>query len=115
MKIKLTKYIIIIFALSLLMHSRNSISEPSEFNSGLMFSDEASVMFLKKVLKSMNLKFKESNKKEGTLIEWYSSSDAQKKEISERVNQHYFITKHCKQKKAPLPNDPALSELSCKG
>jgi len=95
--------------------SKNSISETSDFNSGLIYQDEVSVVFLKKVLTSMNLKYKESNNKAGTLIQWHSTSDIQKKEISERVNQHYFITKHCKGMKAPLPSNPSLTELSCNG
>ena len=115
MKIKISKYIITIIAFNMLILSKNSISETSEFNSGLTFPDSASVVFLKKVLKSMGLKFKESKNKAGTRIQWHSTSDVQKKEISDRVNQHYFIIKHCNGMKVPLPSEPSLAELSCKG
>jgi len=115
MKYKFTKCLTIITALTMLVCSQSSADEFPKYNAGLIFPDKDSVVFLKKILKAMNLKFRESTKKEGKLIEWYSSSEAQKKEISERVNQHYFITKHCKGVKAPLPSEPALAVLSCKG
>ena len=114
MKIKITKIIKLVFVFVVLSYSQSGMSNEPTIKTGLMFQDEGSVIFLKKVLKSMSIKFEETIKPEGKLIEWYSSDAVQDKEISDRVNQHYFIAKHCKNRKPPLPGDQALSELSCK-
>ncbi len=81
---------------------------------GLIYPDKDSSTFLKAVLFSMNITFKESTKTNGQYIEWISDDKLQELEIQNRVSQYNFIKTVCKNMRLPSPSSPALKELSCK-
>ena len=81
---------------------------------GITYPDKDSSTFLKAVLFSMNITFKELTTINGQYIEWASDNESQELEIQNRVSQYIFIKEVCKNMKLPSPSSPALKELSCK-
>jgi hypothetical protein len=104
---------IIILALLFWLSTPVLSSEPSDWSVGIAYPDEESRIFLKAVLKSMNLAYKEIETVHGNEIRWKSESKAQEEEVQNRVSQYTFIKEVCKNIELPSPSAPTRAELSC--
>ena len=87
--------------------------EPPERVVALVYPDAASSKFLKEVLISMDILFKETDTPKGKKVEWASDSEEQEKEIQSRVSQYNFVKEACKEMPLPSPSAPARDRLSC--
>ncbi|MBT8348654.1 MAG: hypothetical protein KJP24_04240 [Sulfurovum sp.] len=79
----------------------------------LIFSDPDERGFLKEVLTSLKLPYKEFVNDMGVNVQWESYSREQELEIQNRVSQYAFIKKHCKGIDLPMPSQPTRDNLSC--
>ena len=86
--------------------------EPIVFT-GITYPDPDTTIFLKSVLKAMEISFSEKATPEGMHISWQSKSDTQFQEIQNRVSQYVFVKDACKNIPLPTPEAPAQSKLSC--
>jgi len=80
---------------------------------GVKYDDPVREEYLKKVLTAMNLDYAVEAKDDGIWIMWFSDSDEQWDEITNRVSQYFFIKEICKGLPLPAPDQPAKVELEC--
>ncbi len=109
----ITRKLIVVSLLSLIMNQAFADGVQKKWVA-LVYTDNESTLFLKAVLDSMDLPYRETETTKGAKVEWQSEGQSQEMEIQNRVSQYEFLRTVCKSQSLPPPGRPALKELSCK-
>lgn len=119
MTIKISHLLIVlllcVFHLSFAHADTEQVAPESGYwaTTALILSDPDEREFLKEVLTSLKLPYKEFVNDMGVNIQWESYSREQELEIQNRVSQYAFMKKHCKGMDLPKPSQPTRDKLSC--
>lgn len=109
-----TQSLTFILALFVTTFAYGGNTNDSNKDVALIYPDTESSEFLRSVLESMNIMYVQSQTDNGKKVEWLSNSDAQDREIQNRVSQYNFLREVCKSNDLPAPSEPAVRQISCK-